>query len=421
MFHLFKRELIPGLSSFFTIAYLLLLYPQILSEGGVDFGSALTATILTLFLSTLLLALYGNFPFVLAPGLSVVVYLVYSLLMKQQAPWPTALGIVFWAGVTLFLLSVFKVRQKILFHLPPSIRSAAIGGIGLFLIFVAFKGLGAIVQDPTYFFRVGNFFTLQNGVALFGLILLLFLYRLQVGASFLIAILSCWGISLALNLSSWQGFIGSPAPLTSFFQIDFLAPFQFKWIGGLITVLLISLFDTTAAITVLSKLSGKLDASGRIQGIDRMVLPDGIGSLIGAVLGTGTVAFLLECSTGIKAGGKTGWTAMIAATLSLVCIFLYPLISSIPFFAVAPALIAVGLLMAQELKEVFWKDFTEAIPALFVAITIPLTFSVYLGFASGFISYVFLKTVSGRAKEVHPVSWGLSLLFALHSLFTRLI
>jgi AGZA family xanthine/uracil permease-like MFS transporter len=421
MLHALRRELIPGLSTFFTIAYLLLLYPQILSEAGVDFGSALTATILTLFLSTLLLALYGHFPYVLAPGLSVGVYLAYSLLQEQKASWPTALGIIFWAGIALFLLSLFKVRQKILFHLPPSIRSASIGGIGLFLIFVAFKGLAILILDPTHFFRFGTLFTLPNGIALFGLVLLFILYRLQIQASFLIAILLSWAISLSLNLSAWHGLVSLPAPLTSFFQIDFWAPFQLQWIGALLTVLLISLFDTTAAITVLAKLSHRSDASGRIQGIDRMVIPDGLGSILASFLGTGTVAFLLESATGIKAGGKTGWTALIAAVLSLGCLFFYPLISSIPFFAVAPALIAIGCLMASELKEVFWKDFTEAIPALLIAVTIPLTFSVYRGFALGFISYVLLKTLSGRAKEVHPVSWALSLLFALHYLFSLLI
>lgn len=418
MFQFIRKEILAGLSTFFTAAYLILLYPQILSEGGIDFGAALTATILILVLATFFLALYADFPAVLAPGLSVGPFLIYSIVQKQHATWQTALGIVFWVGLALFLLTLFRVRQKILIHLPPAIKSSAIAGIGLFLICVGLKDLDILIPK-TIFFHFGPIFTAPNAIAFFGLILFFVLYRFGISSAFLIIIIACWILGLIFGFAAWKGFAALPSSLApTFLQLDFWTPLKPEWIGTVISVLLIVLIDSTAALTVLAKLAHKVDENGQIKNVNKILLPDGTGSMGAALLGTGALSYTLESSSGIKAGGRTGITAITAALCTLLCLFLYPLISSIPLFATAPALIAIGIFMAAEAKEIKWRDYTESVPALFTLVTIPLLFSIFQGFVFGFISFALMKAITGRWKEVHPICWGLSIVFALHLIWT---
>ncbi len=398
-----RKEIIAGLSTFFTAAYLLLLYPKILSEGGIDFDAALTATILTIAASTTFLALYAHFPALLAPGLSVGPFLIYSIIQKEGASWQTALGLVFWAGFVIFLLSLFKVRQKILRHLPHSIRSAAISGIGLFLILVGLKNLSLPLLS------------IPNSIAAFGLFLFFLLHKLRITASFLITIIACWIVSVPFGYVSWSGLAALPHSLSpTFLQLNLLTSLDFEWLGPLLSVILISLFDTSASITALAKLAHKTSPDGAIKKIDQIVIPDGVGSMFGALLGTGTLAFTLESSSGIKAGGRTGTTALVAAFCTLLVLFFYPLISSLPLFAVTPILIAIGLFMTQEVRSIQWKDPAQSIPSLVILLTIPFTFSIYLGFAYGFLSYTLIKGLKGEMNEIHPICWALALIFAAH-------
>lgn len=399
-----RREFLAGLSTFFTAAYLILLYPKILSEGGIDFGSALTATILTIVLSSLFLALYADFPALLVPGLSVGPFLVYSVILKQGTSWQTAFGIVFWAGVIIFLLTLFKVRQKILLHLPPSIKSSAIAGIGLFLICVGLKDLGIPHE---------NVFTIPIAIALFGLALFFILHHFQIGSAFLITILVCWLLAIPFGLASYKGIIDLPSSLSpTFFQLNLWL--NFEELGTLLTVILIALFDSSASITVLSKLAHKLDEKGHIKKVNRILIPDGIGSMLAALLGTGTLSYALESTAGIKAGGRHKWTAITAAAACLLGLFFYPLISSIPLFATTPVMLAIGIFMALEIKQIQWRSTTESIPAIITLFTIPIAFSIYRGFAFGFVSYALLKALKGEAREVHPVCWALAVIFAAH-------
>lgn len=401
-----RKEILAGISTFFTISYLILLYPKILSEGGIDFGSALTATILTITASTLFLALYSNFPVLLAPGLSVGPFLVYSLILKQKAPWETVFGLVFWAGFVLFLLTIFRIRQKILQYLPLPVKISAIAGIGLYLICVGLKDLG---------FPENPLFTIQNGVVLFGLSLFFTLYYLQIGGAFIISILSCWLLGNLFGFSEFDGLFALPhLPKETFFHLDFLTPLHFEWLGALLTIVLICLFDTSASLSVLAKLSGNLDKQGNIKNVNRIMLPDGLGAMFGALLGTGSLAYTVESSAGIKAGGRGKITAITAALCCLVCLFFLPLFKSIPLFATTPVIFAIGIFMTFEIKQIQWENYTESIPSLITLFTIPIAFSIYLGFALGFVSYVILKGLKGEYKEVHPVCWALAIIFAMH-------
>ncbi|MBU6383370.1 MAG: NCS2 family permease [Verrucomicrobia bacterium] len=399
-----RRELLAGLSTFFTVSYLLLLYPNILSAGGLDFGAALTATILTIVCSTLFLALYADFPAILVPGLSVGPFLVYSVILQQGASWQTALGIVFWAGIAIFLLTLFKVRQKILLYLPLSIKTAAIAGIGLFLICVALKDLG---------FPHQHVFNVPIAIALSGLILFFILHYFQIRSAFLLAILASWLAAFLFGLAPFHGIVALPSSLSpTWFKLNFLL--NFEWFGTLLTVVLIALFDTSASLTVLSKLAHKLDDKGHIKQIDKILIPDGLGSVLAGLLGTGTLCFALESSAGIKAGGRHKWTAIIAALSCLIGLFFHPLIASIPSFATTPAILAIGIFMTMEIKHIKWKSITESIPAFIMIFTIPIAFSIYRGFAFGFVSYALLKGLRGEWKDVHPVCWSLAIIFAAH-------
>lgn len=402
--------MIAGLSTFFTLAYLLLLYPQIMSEGGFDFGASLVAQILTLAATTFFLALYADFPAVLAPGLSVVAYLVYSAIQKQGLLPSQALGIVFWAGLIIFILSVFKIRQKLLLNLPNSIKFSAIAGIGLFLIAVGLKNLSLLFP-----FRPDNLFQMPTAISLFGLLFFFFLHQRKINSAFILTILACWFLGMIANLSHWNGFAALPPSLDpSFWILDFRVIFEPNLWGTLLSVFLISLFDSSASLTALARLNDQLDSNGKIKGVDQIVIPDGIGSMLGGILGATSLTFTLESSSGIKAGGRKGAAAMIAASACLIGLFLFPLLSSIPLFATTPALVAIGIFMAKEAKEIQWKDWSEAIPAALTLGIIPLTFSIYKGFAFGFVSYTLIKALTGKFKEVHPLCWGLSILFAIH-------
>lgn len=401
-----RNEFLAGLSTFFTVSYLLILYPKILSEGGVDYGAALTATIVTIVVATLFLGIYANFPVIIVPGLSVGPFLVYSVIQKQGATWQIALGLVFWTGFIIFLLSIFKVRQKILLHLPQSIKSAAIAGIGLFLVCVGIKDLT---------FNEMGIFNLPNAIVLLGLIIFFILFYLRISAAFILTVLFSCLIAIPFGFIEYNGIIAWPASLApTFLELDFLTALKPEWLGTLISVSLICLFDTSAAIGVLAKLSHHIDKYGRVKKIDRIVIPDGPSSMLAAILGTGTLTFALESTAGINTGGRSKGTAITAALCCLVALFFTPILSSIPLFVTTPVIIAIGALMTREIRVIRWSYLTESIPALIILLTIPLSFSIYRGFALGFVSHAFIKGVRREWKDVHPVCWVLSIIFAAH-------
>lgn len=406
-----RREFLAGLSTFFTVSYLILLYPKIMSEGGVDFGAALTAVILTITASSLFLAIYADFPALLVPGLSVGPFLVYSVILKQGATWETAFGLVFWAGLIIFLLTLFKVRQKILLHLPLAIKSAAIAGIGLFLISIGLKDLG---------FPQDNLFSVPIGIAFFGLVFFFILNHFKIASAFLLTILVCWVLAIPFGLATYKGLVAMPAALSpTFLKLKFIIGFE--WMGTLLSVVLIALFDSSGALTVLSTLAHKLDNKGHIKNVDRIMIPDGVGSMLGGILGTGTLSYSLESSAGIKAGGRGKWTTITAALACLSGLFFYPLISSIPLFATTPVILAIGIFMALEIKNIRWDKISESIPAAITLVTIPVTFSIYQGFAFGFVSFAFIKAIKGEWREVHPVCWAIATVFAVHLSWTLIM
>lgn len=406
------HEILAGLSTFFAIAYLFALSPQLLSLAGVDFGSGLTATILAIAIPTLFFSLYVNAPIALGPGLSVMTYLVFTA--KETLLWPELLGLVFWAGLIQFLLSVVGWRQKILLAIPSPLQHAAAAGLGLFFIAIGLKQIG-IVEITNGIYSIKTLGTSGQLIALIGLVLFALLHRFHFPGSCLIPVLFCWIAALLFGETTWQGLLSLPPTLhPTFFKLSFSAILQPQSWSILLTILLISIFDAGATLNALARQLGWLKSNGTIHNLNKAVIPDGIGSMAAAILGATSCSLYAESSIGIHAKGRTWIAGCTIAAASLFALFLYPALASIPLFATAPILFGIGGLLACHLKQIDWKNWPEAISFLITAFAMPLFFSIYWGFALGFIAYVFLKAAAGKRKEIHPIVWGLAALFAAH-------
>jgi AGZA family xanthine/uracil permease-like MFS transporter len=410
----FFHEIVAGLSTFFTMSYVLILCPEMLTAGGLEFGAAMSATIVTLAFGTLLLSLIAGYPVVVGPGLGIAAFLIFSIMGANQITISEIMGLVFWTGVLEVLLTFGGIRQKILLHIPATLKRAAPAGIGLFFIVVGLKQL-ELIQIANGAYSLGTIGTVGQTIGLFGLLLLSFLHLKKHRAAFLFPILFCWGLSLLFGISEWEGFFSLPPPLEPF-KLNLWVILQPNLWTTLLSVLLIALFDAAAAITALARALGWIERDGSIRNINRVLIPDGVSSMLGAVLGTTSSTFYIESSSGIRAGGKTWIVGTTAALCALLSLFFYPALASIPRFATAPALIGLGALMASGKSWKEWENPTEWIPFIITALTMPLFFNIYLGIAFGFISYVGVKLVSGRRTEIHPLVWGLAAIFVLHLL-----
>lgn len=413
------HEILAGLSTFFAIAYLFALAPQLLSQGGIDFGSALSATILAIAAATLFFSLYVDGPIAVGPGLSVMTYLVFSVIGKQILEWPEVLGIVFWAGFLQYLLSLLGWRQKLLRAIPQTLQHAAATGLGFFFIAIGLKQLGIIeIIDGVYV--MGILGGEGQLIALAGLALFVVLYWFHFPGSCLLPVILCWMAALTLGETKWQGLFSLPPSLQeTIFKLSFSSILQPQNWSILLTILLISIFDAGATLNALAHQLGWNRPDGSIRNLDKAVIPDGPGSMLAALLGTTSCSLYAESSIGIQAKGRTWITGCTITICCLSALFLYPLLSSIPLFATVPVLLGIGGILAMQIRWIEWKKPAEAISFLITAIAMPLFFSIYWGFALGFISYVLLKTITGKAKIIHPIVWALAAIFAAHLLLTR--
>ncbi len=400
-----RRELIGGLTTYFTLAYLLLVYPKILAEGGFDPSSALIAFLVTTAVGTLALAIYADVPFALGPGLGVASYLTYSILQKGLATPEECLGIVFWSGTIVFLLTLLQMRQLILIHLPKTIREGSIGAIGLFLLIIGLRGIDILHPGP------------ETLLALGGLLLFYFLHRAQIGASFLIAILTTWSLSFALDLTEWRGFLAFPVFADkNYLTLDLVGALHPRHWPIILTVVLMKFFDTGAVLHTLSAQMSLALHHKNTERLNRIIFPEGLTSMLAALLGATNATFLIESTAGLRAGARTGRAALVTAACLLASLFFFPIVASLPPFTASMTLIAVGALMLQEYRLIPWRNLTESLPPLLMALVLLLTLSLYEGFAWGFISYVLLKLVAGQARQVHWICWILASLFLFHIL-----
>jgi AGZA family xanthine/uracil permease-like MFS transporter len=398
-----RTELLAGLATFLTMAYIIVVNPAILSKGGLDFGAVFVATIIAAAVSSAIMGLYANWPVGLAPGMGLNAFVTFGVILGLQQSWQVALGAVFLSGLLFFALSLTGLREWIINSIPRSQKLGIGAGIGLFLAIIGLKNAGVIVANPETLVGLGDVASLPVLLFLAGFIVMAVLDALAVPGGIVIGVLV---ISLAgwlTGASPFEGVVGGvPSLEPTFLQLDIRGALDIGMLGVVLTLLFVVFFDTAGTLTSVANLAGKMRPDGSIEDIGRAVVADSLASIVGALVGTSNTTAYIESAAGIKEGGRTGLTAVTVALLFLLCLGFAPLARSIPAYATAAALVFVAAHFLRNLTDLDWDDVTEYAPAVLGAILMPLTFSISNGIAIGFIAYAAVKLASGRFREANP-------------------
>ena len=421
-----RQECVAGLTTFLSMAYIVSVHPQIISQTGMPFSACVTATILVCFFSSIAMGFYANNPIVLAPSLSLSSFFTFTLIKTQGVPYEIALGATFWVGVIFFVLSLFKIREKLALSVPSSLKNALVCGIGLFIAFVGLKEGGLIVHSDETFLKAQSL-TAENGTFLIGLAITFFMLVLRVKGALLLSILvvtllcfplgRLWGEGALLN---YKGVFSLP-DWTVFAQMDLLGSLHYSFWPVLFSIAFVDLFESLSGVLGIAK-SGPLVSEDGIQprSLKKSLLVDAFSTAWAGLAGSSSAVCFLESLAGIRAGGKTGLTAVVAAILFLPFLFMSPLLSMIPHIATAPVLVVLGSYMMRSVTDIEWEKPDEALPAFVMILFIPLSFSIVQGIIYGFLFYTVLKLVLGRGRELSPYMYCLSafcLLFLVGNLF----
>lgn len=414
-----RTEMVAGITTFMTMAYILAVNPQILSETGMDRGAVFTATILASFIAMLIMAFYANLPIALAPGMGLNAFFAYTVVIHMGYSWEMALTAVFIEGIIFIVLSFFKVREAIVNSIPLNLKHAISVGIGLYIALIGLENAGIITGNPSTLVTLGDMSDPSVLAALTGIILIGVLLILKVRGALIIGIIiiSLIGIPMGITQLPDQGIVVAPPSLKPvFFQFDFKNIFEPEMLIVVFTFLFVDIFDTVGTLVGVCSKAGLLDSSGNVPRVKRALLADAVGTTCGAILGTSTTTSYIESAAGISAGGKTGLTTLFVALLFMAALFLSPVFLMIPASATAPALIIVGLFMISPVKNINLDDYSESIPVFLTVIMMPLAYSISEGIVFGIFSFVLLKVFSGRWKQVSLVMYILCVLFVLRHL-----
>ena len=409
-----RQEVLAGIATFLTMAYIIIVNPLILKDAGMDFGAVFTATILAAVIGTTIMGLWANWPVAMAPGMGLNAFFTYGVVLGMGHTWQVALGAVFCSGILFLILSFTKVRQWIIEAMPKSLRFGVGAGIGFFLAIIGLKNAGIIVDSPATLVTVGDLTTSTAALAILGFIVMMVLDARKVPGAIIIGILVVTIIGLFTGDATWGGGDWLPPSLApTFFALDLATVFELGLIVVILTFLFVDFFDTAGTLTSVANMAGKVDEDGKVQDIGRAVISDGAATTAGALLGTSSTTSYIESGAGIKEGGRTGLTAITTAVLFLLCLFLAPLAKTIPGWATAPALVFVAIFFAKNLKDLDWEDMSDYGPAILAAVVMPFTFSIAYGIAMGFTAYVVIKALTGKAGEVHVAVWLLAVVSVL--------
>lgn len=440
-----KTEVIAGITTFMTMAYILAVNPSVLSACGMDSGAVFTATALAALIATLLMAAFSNYPFVLAPGMGLNAYFSYTVVLQMGYSWQTALAAVFIEGIVFILLSLTNVREAIFNAIPMNLKHAVSVGIGLFIAFIGLQNAHIVVDSATlvgvYSFKssVENGLFNSEGItvvlALVGILVTGILVVKGVKGNILWGILITWGLGILCQLlgiyqvnpeigmysllPDFSNGISVPSLAPTLMQMDFSGILSLDFFVVMFAFLFVDLFDTLGTLIGVASKADMLDKDGKLPRIRGALLSDAIGTSVGAMLGTSTTTTFVESASGVAEGGRTGLTAVVAAILFGLSLFLSPIFLAIPSFATAPALVVVGFLMLTSITKINFDDFTEAIPAYVAIIAMPFMYSISEGIAMGVISYVVINVVTGKMKEkkISPLMYVLTVLFILKYVF----
>jgi len=412
-----RRELLAGLTTFMTMAYVVVVNPRILHEAGMPLDGVLFATCISAALATLVMGVWANYPIALAPGMSLNAYFTYSIVLGRGVPWQTALGVVLLSGLLFLVLTLTKVREQIVNGIPDCLKHGTAAGIGLFIAFIGFRNANIIVANTSTFVGLGKMSDRQVILALLGVLLIAILVARRVGSAILIGIIAITLAGIPLGVSHWPAHIFSlPHPSGTFLKLDLRSAAKLG-LGELVFVFFfVDLLDNVGTLVGVCEEGGFM-RDGKLPRASRALLADAFGTIFGALTGTSTVTSYVESAAGVAAGARTGLGNLLIAALFLAAMFCAPIVAAIPSYATAPALILVGALMCGAVSRVKWSDFTDAVPAFLTLIGTPLTFSIATGLSMGLLSFTFLKLFTGRFKEISPLIWVLSVLFLLRYAF----
>lgn len=410
-----KTEIMAGITTFMTMSYILAVNPQILSESGMDYGAVFSATILASIIAMFLMGFYANLPFGLSAGMGLNAFFTYTVVMKMGHPWQFALTAVFFEGILFMVLSLFGVREAIFNSIPSTLKKAVSVGIGLFIAEIGLLNAG-IIEKAEPALSLGNISSKESIVFFFALIVMVVLTTRKVKGALL------WGILVSTILSLILGVTGLPegslvslppsiSPIA--FKLDFSNVFSLEMFSVLFSFLFVDLFDTLGTLTGVATKAKMLDENGNLENASKALLADAVGTTFGALLGTSTVTTFVESSAGVAEGGRTGLTAIACAGCFAIAAFFFPVFSLIPSQATSAALVVVGLFMLSTVVEINFEDITESFPAFMTILMMPLAYSIAEGIAFGMISFVLIKVLTGKYKEVSWVMYVLAIIFLI--------
>ena len=406
-----RTELVAGLTTFLTMAYIIFVNPSILGDAGMPKDAVFVATCLIAALGTTIMGLYANYPIALAPGMGLNAYFAYVVVLQMGFTWQAALGAVFISGCLFLAVTLFGLRGLIIRGIPLSLRYAITVGIGLFLALIALKSAGIVAGSKATFVTLGDLHQPQVVLAVLGFVAIAVLDKLRVPGAILIGIVGVTVGSFFFAGNEFRGIFSAPPSIApTFLQLDIKAALTGGILNVVLVFFLVELFDATGTLMGVAKRAGLL-VPGKMDRLNKSLLADSGAIFAGALLGTSSTTAYVESAAGVQAGGRTGLTALTVAVLFLACLFIAPLAGVVPAYATAPALFFVACLMLRELTELDWDDTTEVIPAAVTALSMPFTYSIANGLAFGFITYAALKLFTGRAREVHWMVWVIGAVF----------
>jgi AGZA family xanthine/uracil permease-like MFS transporter len=406
-----RTEILAGLTTFLTMAYIIFVNPSILGDAGVPKDAVFVATCLAAALGSAIMGLYANYPIGMAPGMGLNAYFAYAVVLGMGVPWQTALGAVFISGCLFLLVTLFKLREVIINGIPHALRIGITVGLGLFLGLIALKSAGVVTGNQATMVTLGDLHKPEAILAIVGFFAIAALDKLKVRGAILIGILLVTVLGFLFAGQKFHGIVSMPPSIApTFMQLDVQGAWSMGILNVVLVFFLVELFDATGTLMGVARRAGLLTA-GKMDRMNKALLADSTAIVAGSMLGTSSTTAYIESASGVQAGGRTGLTALTVAALFILCLFFAPLAGTVPGYATAPALLYVACLMVRDLTDLDWSDTTESIPGILCALMMPFTYSIAQGIAFGFIAYALLKLLTGQARSVKLIVWIIAAVF----------
>ena len=413
-----QTEIVAGITTFITMAYIIFVNPQMMAQTGMDHGAIFVGTCLAAAIACLFMGLFANWPVGLAPGMGLNAFFTYTVVGEMGYAWETALGAVFIAGVLFFIMSITPLRRWMLDSIPLNLRVAMGAGVGLFIGFIGLKNGGIIISDGATFLSLGDFTNSSTLLAGLGFLLIAILSIRKIPGAIIIGILTVTLLSIILNLVEFDGIFALPPDVTPvFLELDIFGALDIAMISVIVSFLFVNLFDTAGTLFGVASRANFFNETGNIRNMDKALKADSSSSIFGSFFGCAPVTSYVESSAGIETGGRTGLTAVVVGILFLLATFLSPFAATVPAYATSGALIYVAILMLSGMEKLNWDDQSELLPALVMVVMIPLTFSIANGIALGFLAYVSIKVFIGKFSNISSGAWFLTLVFVAKFVF----